>query len=256
MKILFGMIASLLLISVSPVRSENMIILTENLPPLNYVEDGVLVGPSVEIVKEIQRRVGSNEQIEVYPWARAYKMALEEENIVLFSTTYTKDRHDKFKWIGPLAKKRDILVAKKNSGIEIKSLEDAKKVKRIGTLRDDTRELLLKSLGFTNLESVSDEQQNAKKLFLGRIDLWAYKKPGLKTVCDLVGVDYNELVEVCNLQEIEVMIAFSAKTSDGIVQNWSDAFNAMLADGTILKIQKKWNAKLEDAPFPEVEDRP
>jgi hypothetical protein len=33
--------------------------------------------------------------------------------------TYTKDRHDKFKWIGPLAKKRDILVAKKSSGIEI-----------------------------------------------------------------------------------------------------------------------------------------
>lgn len=156
MKILFGMMTSLLLISVQSALSDNMTILTENLPPLNYVEDGVLAGPSVEIVREIQRRVGSNEPIEVYPWARAYKIALEEENVVLFSMTYTKDRHDKFKWIGPLAKKRDILVAKKNSGIEINSLEDAKKVKRIGTLRDDTREHLLKSLGVTNLESVSD----------------------------------------------------------------------------------------------------
>jgi len=256
MKILSGIIASLLLISVSPVRSENMIVLTENLPPLNYVEDGVLVGPSVEIVTEIQRRVGSNEKIEVYPWARAYKMALEEENIVLFSTTYTKDRHDKFKWIGPLAKKRDILVAKKSSGIEINSLEDAKKVKRIGTLRDDTRELLLKSLGFSNLESVSDEQQNAKKLILGRIDLWAYKIPGLKTICDLSEVDYDELKEVYHLREIEVMIAFSKKTSDQIVQKWRDAFNEMLADKTILKIKKKWNAKLEDHPFPEIEDNP
>jgi signal transduction histidine kinase len=38
--------------------------------------------------------MGSDAPIEVYPWARAYKMALEEENVVLFSTTYTKDRHD------------------------------------------------------------------------------------------------------------------------------------------------------------------
>jgi polar amino acid transport system substrate-binding protein len=253
MKKLFVIVASMFLISVQPVLSAELTILTENLPPLNYLNDGVLVGPSVEIVKEIQRRVGSHEQIKVYPWARAYKMALEDENIVLFGMTHTKERHDKFKWIGPLATKRDILVAKKGSGIKINSLEDAKKVERIGTLRDDTRECLLKMHGFTNLEPVSDEQKNAKKLVLGRIDLWTYKKPGLKTVCELAGVDYNEIEEVYHLRKIDLMIAFSKKTSDSIVQNWRNAFNEMLADGTIMQIRKKWNLKLEDDPFPEIE---
>jgi len=159
MKRLLVIIASVFLISVQPVFSKQLTILTENLPPLNYLRNGVLVGPSVEIVKEIQRRVGSHEEIRVYPWARAYKMALEDENVVLFGTTYTKVRHDKFKWIGPLATKRDILVAKKGSGITINSLDDAKKVKRIGTLRDDTRERLLKRHGFTNLEPVSDDHR-------------------------------------------------------------------------------------------------
>jgi polar amino acid transport system substrate-binding protein len=256
MKKLLVMVTSMLLVSVQPVCSEKMTILTENMPPLNYVKDGVLVGPSVEIVREIQRRVKSYEPIEVYPWARAYKMALEDVNVVLFSMTYTKDRHDKFKWIGPLAKKRDILVAKKGSGTAVKSLEDAKRVKRIGTLRDDTRELFLKSLGFDNLESVSDEQKNAKKLILGRIDLWAYKKPGLRTVCELAEVDYNQVEEVFHLREIELMTAFSKKTPDEIVQKWRDAFNEMLADGTIMKIRKRWNAELEDDPFPEIEDKP
>lgn len=254
MKKLFVMVASVFLISVQPVFSAELTILTENLPPLNYLKDGILVGPSVEIVKEIQRRVGSHEQIKVYPWARAYKMALEDENVVLFGTTYTKVRHDKFKWVGPLATKRDILVAKKGSGIKINSLEDAKKVKRIGTLRDDTREHLLKKHGFTNLEPVSDEQKNAKKLVLGRIDLWTYKKPGLKTVCELAGVDYNEIEEVYHLRKIDLMIAFSKKTSDSIVQKWRNAFNEMLADGTIMQIRKKWNMKLEDDPFPEIKD--
>ena len=255
MKKLFVMVALVFVVSVQPAMSAELTILTENLPPLNYLKDGVLVGPSVEIVKEIQRRVESHEEIKVYPWARAYKMALEDENVVLFGTTYTKVRHDKFKWIGPLATKRDILVAKRGSGITINSLEDAKKVKRIGTLRDDTRERLLKRHGFTNLESVSDEQKNAKKLVLGRIDLWTYKKPGLKTVCELAGVDYNEIEEVYHLRKIDLMIAFSKKTSDSIVQNWSNAFNEMLADGTIMQIRKKWNLKLEDDPFPEIEDK-
>ena len=254
MKKLFLIAASMVLLAGQSVLSAELTILTENLPPLNYVENGVLVGPSVEIVKEIQRRVRSQEQIQVYPWARAYKMALEDENVILFGMTHTKVRQDKFKWVGPLATKRDILVAKKGSGIKINSLEDAKKVKRIGTLRDDTRGRLLKRHGFTNLEPVSDEQLNAKKLALGRIDLWAYKIPGLRTVCDLAGVDYTEFEEVYHLREIDLMIAFSKKTSDSIVQKWRDGFNEMLADGTIMQIRKKWNMKLEDDPFPEIKD--
>jgi ABC-type amino acid transport substrate-binding protein len=181
-------------------------------------------------------------------------MALEDENVILFGMTHTKVRQDKFKWVGPLATKRDILVAIKGSGVKIKDLEDAKKVKRIGTLRDDTRGRLLKRHGFTNLEPVSDEQLNAKKLALGRIDLWAYKIPGLRTVCDLAGVDYTEFEEVYHLREIDLMIAFSKKTSDSIVQKWRDAFNEILADGTIMQIRKKWNMKLEDDPFPEIKD--
>lgn len=218
-------------------------ILTENLPPLNFVRDGKLIGPSVEIVQEILKRINSNEEIQVFPWARAYKMVLEQENIVLFGMTYTEDRRDKFHWVGPLATKRDILVGKKGTGIKIDTLNDAKKVNRIGTLRDDTREQFLKKNGFKNLESVSDEQLNAKKLSLGRIDLWAYKQPGLKTVCDLAGVNYDDLEEVYHLRKIDVSIAFSKKTSEVIVKKWRDAFNDMIADGTVSEIWSKWNVE-------------
>ena len=256
MKKLLLMVSSVFIVSGQPALSAELTILTENLPPLNYLENNILVGPSVEIVKEIQRRVGSKVPIQVYPWARAYKLALEDENVVLFGMTYTKVRHDKFKWVGPLATKRDILVARKDSSIKINRLEDAKNVKRIGTLRDDTRERLLKSYGFTNCEPVSDEQMNAQKLAIGRIDLWAYKIPGLRTVCDLAGVDYRELEEVYHLRKIDLMIAFSKRTSDSIVEQWRNAFNEMLADGTIMQIRKKWNMKLEDDPFPEIEDKP
>jgi ABC-type amino acid transport substrate-binding protein len=243
MKTIFILIIAVVTFAVHPVDSAELTILTENLPPLNYVKDGVLMGASVEIVKEIQHRTGSNEPIQVFPWARAYRLVLEKENVVLFGMTHTKERNDKFKWVGPLAKKRDILVARKGSGIKIKTLDDAKKVQRIGTLRDDTREMLLKHHGFTNLYSVSDEQKNAKKLVLGRIDLWAYKIPGVKKVCELAGVDSNEFEEVFHLREINLMIAFSKKTPDAIVKKWQNAYDEMLADGTLESIQRKWHNK-------------
>jgi polar amino acid transport system substrate-binding protein len=252
-KKLFALMAAIILLSTQSVLAEELTILTENLPPLNYL---TLVGPAVDIVKEIQRRVESNAQIQVYPWARAYKIALEEKNIILFGMSQTQVRQDKFNWIGPIARKIDILVAKKSSGIKINSLEDAKKVKRIGTLRDDTKEVFLKRQGFTNLAPTYDDQINAKKLVSGRIDLWVTKKPGLKTICALAGVDYNEIEEVYKIRELDVSIAVSKKTSDLIVQKWRDAFNEMLADGTIMQIRKKWNDKLEDDPFPEIEDKP
>ena len=254
MKKVYFILVIVILFGSQPAYCEELTILTENLPPLNYVDNGVLVGPSVEVVKEIQKRVGSLEPIQVYPWSRAYKMALEEKNVILFGMTYTKVRHDKFKWVGPLATKRDILVAKKGSGVTIKTLEDAKKVKQIGTLRDDTRGRLLESYGFTNLDPVSDEQLNAKKLALGRIDLWAYKIPGLRTVCDLAGIDHTQFEEVYHLREIELMIAFSKKTSDAVVKKWQDAFEELIADGTIIQIRKNWNKRLEDDPFPELKE--
>jgi polar amino acid transport system substrate-binding protein len=252
MKKLIIVLTLFILIAAQSALCDELTVLTEDLPPLNYVNNGVLVGPSVEIVREIIKRLGTKEKVQVYPWARAYKMALEDKNIVLFGMTYTEVRKDKFKWVGPLAIKRDILVGKKNSSIKIKTLEDAKKVRRIGTLRDDTRGRMLERLGFTNLEPVSDEKLNAQKLSINRIDLWAYKIPGLRTVCDLAGVDYAEFEEVYHLREIELMIAFSKKTSDAIVQQWKNAFDEMTSDGTVLQIRKKWNEMLEDDPFPEI----
>jgi ABC-type amino acid transport substrate-binding protein len=70
----------------------------------------------------------------------------------------------------------------------------------------------------------------------------------------LAGVDHTVFEEVYHLREIDLMIAFSKKTPDSIVQMWKTAFDEMVADGTIQKIQKKWNLKLEDDPFPEVKD--
>ena len=40
-----------------PATAQEMIIITEEYPPLSYTEDGIITGASTEIVKEILRRL-------------------------------------------------------------------------------------------------------------------------------------------------------------------------------------------------------
>jgi ABC-type amino acid transport substrate-binding protein len=55
LKKLFVLAVSVFIFSVQPLLSAELTILTENLPNLNYIKDGELVGLSVDIVKEIQK---------------------------------------------------------------------------------------------------------------------------------------------------------------------------------------------------------
>ena len=59
---------------------DDLTIITEDYPPLNYVENKELKGPAVDIVQAIQDRLGSADKINVYPWARAYRFLETKKN--------------------------------------------------------------------------------------------------------------------------------------------------------------------------------
>jgi len=115
-------------------------IYTEESKPANFTQDGVLTGLSTDVVYEIQKRIKDKTKIEVLPWKRAYTYATTKENVLLFSLTRTKDRENIFSWIGPLLRIEWALYGKKNSGINLSSLEEARYVNKIGTYMDDARE--------------------------------------------------------------------------------------------------------------------
>lgn len=211
--------------------SSDLIILTEDLPPMNFDDGkGNPEGPAVDIVREIQEKVGTDEEIKIYPWKRAVRLAEKKKNVVVFSMEWTKNRDSKFKWIGPIAEKRDVLIAKKNPGYIIETWEDIKD-KRIGTIHGDAKHKKLEMMGCKYLEPVSTEKQNINKLDKGRIDLWISKKHGFKTVCENCNIDYNDF-EIHELPEDEkydkrsfLFIAFSKDIEDEIFQKWKNAFN-------------------------------
>jgi polar amino acid transport system substrate-binding protein len=218
-----------------PVSSNQLTVITEDFPPLNYAENGVAVGPSVEIVKAIQAKLGIDNKIEVYPWARGYKMTTDNANTAIFSTSWNKERDPLFKWVGPIAVKKYMFYAKAGSGIKISSLEDAKAY-RIGVQREGVTELDLKAAGFTNLDAVTSQAENLEKLRRGRIDVWYADAGSIVVLCKQAGVDIKELEPVFLVREGKMFIAFNIKTPDATVKAWQDAYIALYNDGTIKKI--------------------
>ncbi|MGD8252224.1 MAG: transporter substrate-binding domain-containing protein, partial [Desulfobacterales bacterium] len=144
-------ILTVLAILAGPANAQEMMVLTEESPPYNFTRDGRITGSSTEIVREILRRLGEPDGIQVLPWARSYKLLNSRPNVALFSTTRTPEREDRFFWIGPLFTVHYGFYARKSSHLRIDSLEDAKKVGSIATYKDDVKEQLLKSMGFVNL---------------------------------------------------------------------------------------------------------
>ncbi len=141
--------------------------------PLSFsVENEETDGLSVELVKEIQKRLNQSQKITILPWTRGYKMATTMKNVMLFGTVRTKERENLFKWVGPIVMTKLVFYAKKDSGIKINTLDDAKKVARIATTKEFFSEQILGKAGFKNLERSSKPEDGLKKLCRCRVDLW------------------------------------------------------------------------------------
>jgi polar amino acid transport system substrate-binding protein len=81
-------------------RPVTLKVVTEINPPNQYMADGKLTGPLVEIVQTVLEVAQIKATIEVLPWARAVRVAQEEQNVLIFSLGRTAERESHFKWVG------------------------------------------------------------------------------------------------------------------------------------------------------------
>ncbi len=228
-------------------------LLTENVVPVNYIENGEWKGSTAEIVKEIARRLGIAAPIESVPWARGYKMALSQPNVALFSMARTPDREAQFHWVGPVGLFRSAFYAPRGTRLVIDSLDQARNVQSIGTYKDDVRETYLLKLGFTNLDSTNSNESNLRKLLNDRIDLWATSTMEAFSVPRQMGLDASLIEHVYTFQEFEMYIAMSKGTPRHTVDRWQAALDGMKADGAFMTIWQSW---LPHETLPEAVRRP
>lgn len=232
-------ICACFLLGTTIASAANFKIMTEDYPPYNFMKDGKITGLATEVVQEITKRINHPADIELLPWARGYGLIQQQDGLILYSMTRTEEREGLFKWVGPVASNKWVFFAKKGSGITISSLEDAKKVGKVGTYKDDAAEAFLKAEGFANLDSVLDDMQNVPKLMAGRINLWIVGELQGIYKAKEKGVN-DQLEKLFDVKDTQLYIAFSKNTADADIAIWQKALDDMKADGTYDAIVKKY----------------
>lgn len=233
-------VACLLLVALLPARAADLRLLTEEYPPLSFMHDGRLDGLAVEIVDEVQRRVGSQASVQVLPWARAYQIALYEPDVGLFSTARTPERENLFRWVGPLFIGKTSLYARRGSGLQLHTLADAAAVDAVIVPREDYKQQLLKAAGLTNLQLVNTHEQMVRMLLMGRGTLMAANNLALPALLAGANASMKDVEALLTFQETAAYIAFSPGTAEDTVRRWQAALDAMRADGTLARIQARW----------------
>jgi len=226
--------------------AQEVTVVTEIWEPYNFIKDGRVIGISTEIVKHTLQQAGmtiKDGKIGVYPWARAYAMALKDENVLIYTILRTKEREKLFKWVGRLLPSEKFYFYKHRtrSDVVVKTLDDAKQYK-IGVLRDSIHGQFLIAHGFPkkSLEVVSDQMLNLRKLLYDRIDLIIDVEATLKIRTQEQNLPLSEFQQVLFLFEHGHYMAFSQKTSDAVVERVQSAFQNVQTSGIIQKILEKY----------------
>lgn len=214
-------------------------IITEDFPPLSYAgEDGTVTGQATEVVNGILARLNQKDTIEILPWSEGYSLARAGPRMVLYSTGRTADREDLFKWVGPIAAYDYTLYAKTGSGLQINSLEAAKKVRSVGVVKDDARHQFLLENGFANLVTCGSDTECLRNLTAGTSDLWLGSSVNSADIAQKEGIDPSAFEAVYTVRMIQMYIAFSTDTPDSVIADWQGALDAMKQDGTFDAILK------------------
>ncbi len=227
---------------------QEILIVTEDLPPFQISEENKKVGGfSTEIVEAIFKEVGEVPKIGIYPWARAYRMALNEENVLIYSIVKSKEREPLFKWLGEIFELRyHFFGLKSRKDIQIQTIEQIKKFVT-GVSRASFEYQELEKRGFSKLHVVTRQYQLIEMLFLHRIDFVFGSEMSIRALVKNSKHGYNQLSKFYEVKDsrLKLYMAFSLKTSEAVVSKYRKAYESVKNKNIDRAIKERWFGKGE-----------
>ncbi len=223
-----------------PAHADEMQILTAEIPPMAFTKDGKPSGYCVEVVEEIQRRIGNSTAIQVIPWARAYQMALHQENVMLVCPKRTPEREALFQWVGPVLVSQTHFYAKRGSGLHLNTLADAKKGEPILVPASSYALDYLKGEGFENLEPVGTSETLLRMLLAGRRPLLVMDQQQMPMLLEQAHVAPDAIEVVLRVLPTRAYLSLPHDAPQKTVAQWQKALDDMKRDGTFARLHHQW----------------
>ncbi|MGM0785640.1 MAG: substrate-binding periplasmic protein [Pseudomonadota bacterium] len=229
-------VACLMLPMTAAAELSSLTFITEEYPPYNYQRDGQPEGIAVELLERILTRTDTprdRHDIQFYPWARGYDMALTEPNTVLFSTTRTEQRESLFQWVGPIATDRVSLIARRDADIHLDDLEALiDSDYRVAVIREDIGAQRLHEAGVpdSRIQVAMSNDSALHMLERGRVDLWAYGEDVAFWMMEQKGLSQSDFEAILPISESDLYFALHRDTDPTLVATLQNALDRLRAD--------------------------
>lgn len=221
----YGLIFMLFIFcSLDLAAKQSIKVVTESHPPVQYESNGDIVGPSTEIVREVLRLSGFEPDISIMPWARAYSLVQENENVLIYSMLRTSNREAKFYWIGPVAKHEGALLAlSSRQDLVASSLEDAKQY-IVGTVRNSYAHDYLRKQGFSedkNLFLVATLSEEMNLFVNKRFDFILSDPETIEKKMEQIGYEKSDLKRIISVPALRTDLYLAANLNSN--KKWLQA---------------------------------
>ena len=234
---LLVVLVSLFSLAATVRAADPMVLLTENFPPYNMASDGKnfaredkIQGIAADLVREMFKRAAIPYSMTLrFPWDRVYQQALYSPYHGVFVMARQPDREKLFKWVGPLGPDDWILLARPDSPITLEHLGDARGY-RIGAYKGDAIAQHLSSKGLKPITVLRD-QDNARTLLEGQIDLWATGDPAGRYLARQIGI--TQLKTVLRFNGAQLYLALNRQVPDAVVEKLQQSLDQLRDEGFV-----------------------
>ncbi len=163
-----------LLLSKAAVAAQPLRVVLEVSPPHQTVDNGKVGGLTTAVVTELLQQAGLAASFEVYPWARAFRIAATTPDVLIYNMARTPEREAQFEWIGIVTRyKFGFLKLSRRDDIQVSQLADIKHYV-VGAQREDFSAEWLKNTAkqpAQKLELQPDVLETWRLLVNGKLDL-------------------------------------------------------------------------------------
>ena len=212
---------------------QSLSVVTEHAPPYHYLnQDGEVDGSTTRFIRRILDEAAIDYRVTVYPWARAYKIASSQPNVLIFPIVRDPSREQAFHWFCPISEPDALFLYKlaSNTGAAPRTLDELDK-HVIGVIKNDFRHQQLLKRGLKThrqLDESAYAEVNVKKLLNNRVDFVISTEREIANLMAGLGqplalVEQSLLVE--DFREQQLCMALSKASHDRIYRQVLRAFS-------------------------------
>ncbi|WP_027469601.1 substrate-binding periplasmic protein [Deefgea rivuli] len=210
-------------------------------PPFNSFVNGQPEGMAVEVMTEMLKRAQLSAEHKDFPWVRALSTVQFKPNHCAYTVGRIPEREARFQWIGPIASVKGTLFGLRERNLQIKNLDDAKKL-RVGDLRQGANAIFLESKGFV-LDYANTEDQNLRKLLAGHIDLYPGTSFSAREIVQRLQIDPQRIQAVYVFNQVDLYLACNLQTPASLIDKLNVALESMRSDKKLQQINARYEAR-------------